>query len=422
MNDRSKMIRTAAALPVGDADRRRILADLTLRSRTIRLAASLPVGSSARAELLRTVTAADEGDSDPVKDLEKSLGDSGVYAEDFGDLVTFVVGLPFDMSSQPDKVLPTNFKMWWGGSLPLPWRDIATKDLTKFIRATHDLIPLVIAAATSTPKKGKTAGFRRRAFGIVVIAAAVAAANHRQDEDAARESAKKRRDEKAKQDSAYKPPANFEPSASFFSYKEGKDITVKGKDLTGKLAEVAYGEYTWAAEKAGIKALDRDTWDESRKVKFTNDPDTKDSEIASMAKSYEVGSLARTVGEALKGGAKESDLKGIVEKKFASEAEDAKNRWNADRASFIKHELKGDDRNRLSEILSEERASTGGLEKFLGSFSADWADGKVKDRASKRQEKEQSDKSRTYADYVKARGKGGGKPMTKEEWENRYGK
>ena len=422
MNDRSKMIRTAAALPVGDAERRRILSDLTLRSRTIRLAASMPASSVARAELLRVVVAADKGDSDPVKDLEKSLGDNGVTAEDFGDLVTFVVGLPFNMDNQPDKVLPTNFKAWWGGSLPLPWRDIDTKDLTRFIRATHDLIPMVVAAATSTPKKGKSAGFRRQASGLVVIAAAVAAANHRQNEDAAREAAKKRREEKAKQDSEYKPPANFEPSTSFFSYKEGKTVTVKGKNLSDKVADVEYGDYTWAAEKAGVEALDRDTWNEARKVKFTNDHDTKDAEIAAMTKAYQVGSLALTVGEALKGGAKDSDLKDIVKKKFAAEADSAKGRWNADRASFIKHELKEDDRNRLGELLHEERAAAGGLEKFLGSFSADWADGKVMERATKRQEKEKSEKSRTYEDYLKTRNKNSGKPMTKEEWENRYGK
>lgn len=473
MSDRSRLIRTAAALPVGDVERRRILADLALRSEAIRLAASLPPRSFARNELVRTIAAADKGDKgDKVKALEKSFIENGVEAGDFGDLVSFVARQTYAFEGQPDKVLKDNFKLWWGGSLPLPWRRIEGKALVKLLRDTYEVIPLALSAVKDdepkgektkgekakktkkddAPKKGdgsaKKAGLQRTAAaGFIIGLAAAAAISNKQSNASAAAAQRSRQQAKAEVDSSYAPNDSY-GGGTVYSFKDNDYVKATGRGYEEKLSDVEYEDYKWAAEKIDMDVLDRETWGRARQEVFSGEDEDLAADKASVREAAALRSVAVIVGRALQKAPRmdKAALRRLVETDLPKAQKDAEERLTYHRQYMSKSSNRPslEERKRLQAEVRETRGNTRVGEDFLKSC---WEDHKkaaernkalnsehgVKEAPKKQDEKKpESDRDkqrkqwqgRSYDQYLEDReGKEQyGPPMSKEDWEARYGR
>ena len=462
MRDRSRLIRTAAALPVGDVERRRILADLALRSEAIRLAASLPPRSFARNELVRTIAAADKGDK--VKALEKSFIENGVGAGDFGDLVSFVARQAYAFESQPDKVLKDNFKQWWGGSLPLPWRRIEGKTIVKLLRDTYGVIPLALAVVKDdepkggktkkddAPKKGegstKKAGFQRTAAaGFLIGLAAAAAISHKQSDAAAASAQQSRQQAKAKEDSGYS-PGGSDVGGSVFSYKDNTYVKATGQGYKEKLADAEYEDYKWAAEKIDMDVLDRETWGRARQEVFSGEDEDWTADKESVREAAALRSVAFIVGRALQKSPRmdKAALRKLVGTELPKAQKNAEDQLTDHRQYMSKSSNRPslEERKRLQAEVRKTRGNTRVGEDFLKSC---WEDHKkaaernkalnseheVKEAPKKEDEKKpDSDRDkqrkewqgRSYDQYLEDREgrEQYGPPMSKEDWEARYGR
>lgn len=462
MRDRSRLIRTAAALPVGDVERRRILADLALRSEAIRLAASLPPRSFARNELVRTIAAADKGDK--VKALEKSFIENGVEAGDFGDLVSFVARQTYAFEGQPDKVLKDNFKQWWGGSLPLPWRRIEGKTLAKLLRDTYEVIPLALATVKDDEPKGektkggeakkgggstKKAGFQRTAAaGFIVAIAAAATISNNQSSAAAASAQRSRQQAKAKGDSSYSYDDSADVGGSVYSNKDQKYVKATGRGYEEKLSDVEYEDYLWAAEKIDMDVLSRKSWNKSRKGLFSGEDADLEADKTSVREAAVLRSVANIVGGLLEKTPKigMSALRKEVARVIPKLQSDAEFQLTSHRQYMSKSSNRPslEERKRLQAEIREARGNTRVGEDFLKSC---WEDHKkaternkalnsehgVKEAPKKQDEKKpESDRDkqrkqwqgRSYDQYLEDREgrEQYGPPMSKEDWEARYGR
>jgi hypothetical protein len=464
MRDRSLLIRTAAALPVGNAERRRILADIALRSEAIRLAASLPPRSFARNELVRTIAAADKGDK--VKALEKSFIENGVEAGDFGDLVSFIALQPYTFEGQPDKVLKDNFKQWWGGSLPLPWRRIEGKVIVKLLRDTYEVIPLALAAVnepkkggkskkTKTddePKKGegstKKAGFHRTAAaGFIVAIAAAAAISNQQSSAASAAAQQSRQQAKSKGDSSYS-PGDSDAGGSVYSHKEQKYVKATGQGYAEKLTDVEYEDYKWAAEKIDMDVVDREAWGRARKGAFSGEDEDLAADKASVREAAVLRSVANLVGKALQKTPQmdKAALRKLVGTEIPKVQQNAEGQLTDHRQYMSKSSNRPsfEERKRLQAVVRETRGNTRVGEDFLKSVWEDHKKAAERNKAlneehgvkeapkkedgkkpeSDREKQQQTWKNRSYDQYLEDReGKEQyGPPMSKEDWEARYGR
>lgn len=442
MSDRSKMIRTAAALPVGDAERRRILSDLTLRSRAIRLASSMPAGSSARAELLRVIEAADKADKAPVSKLESLAKDNGLKSDDLLDLTSFLLGSP-TLTGQPMKVLVGNFKSWWGGSFPLPWRDMSKKDLEDTVDSAIKVIPYAIGMATAIKEDGgnsdggksdegksdKKASMIRSASGMVVMMAATVAAAHRAQEDEKRkkEHQERRRKEKADQDAKYKPSPG--PSRNMvWSAKEQTPVDMTGKNYQ-EVQDFQYDEYKWACDQLDEEPVSKADWGKVQTfspVEYQRRTNhgyyiREEADMKTMEDFYRNRELSNIVGREIKEGKTGDDLKDSVKQSMNTIMKREREDYRHMRDHVVKEQIDKHMRDTFQKIIKEEKATAGVFEKLLGAIAPGWAAGKAEGRAKARFEKEKAEGKRTYEEYLENR-RSDAPPMAKEEWEARFGK
>lgn len=423
MGDRSRMIRTAYALPVGDRDRRRILSELVLRDAAIRLAASLPVGSQARSEVVRTIVAADEDAADAGAKLEKLTKKNDLSPDDILDLTAYIVDSPVS-AGQPSDVLVDNFKSWWGGSFPLPWRDMSKGDVGKVVEAAIEVIPVAIAAiseASKASKGGKKASTSRSASFIAVMAVATTIAHEAKKQEEAEAYRKRRQREKEQQDGKYKPSSKPQP-VSVYSAKEDKHVTFEGKDAQEKARDLEYAEYKWASDLVGREPVSRKEWGqammrpglESLSRNFRDEA----GDIDRLKAHNNVAYLASTVGDAYRDGKRGDDLRKQVERRL-NDKTDSDREWHRTmRKGIADREAARHLHDELQRFKREEESSAGFFEKAIGFFAPDWAEGKAGERAKARQEAQKG--RRTYDDYLKS--KKHGDPISREEWEARFGR
>jgi len=433
MSDRSRMIRTASSLPVGDTDRRRILSDIVLRGHAIRLAASLPKGSHARDEVLRAIVAADETTESEAK-FEKLAKGNKLTSEDILDLTTYLINSPVS-ASQPAEVLVANFKSWWGGSFPTPWRDISKGDFNKLIESAVEVLPIAIATATRAAEEGtkskgdkgkaKKASMTRSANLVAVVAVAATIAHKAREEKEQAEYKKKRQQEKEEQDNKYKPSSKPQPIKAY-SVKSGEMVDFSGPDGYEKARDFEYEEYKWASDLVGREPVGKDAW-RAAQAKPSLDWREMSSDFGDEAGDKEkleahnnIAQLASAVGAAYRDGKRGDDLKKAAEKTISNKNERDQEWHKSTRKSIVKRKIDEHLSNELHQFIAEEKASAGFFEKMVGLVAPSWAEGKAVGRAQERQKGQEG--KRTYEDYVEKKKQDGGKPITKEEWEARFGK
>jgi len=430
MIDRSRMIRTASSLPVGDANRRDILSDIVLRGHAIRLAASLPKGSHARGEILRAIVAADETTESETK-FEKLAKDNGLTSEDILDLTTYLVHSPVS-TSQPASVLTGNFRSWWGGSFPVPWRDMDKGDLDKIVEAAVEVLPIAIATAARATAEGKggkgkskKASMARAANLVAVVAVAATIAHKAQEEKEQADYKRKRQREKEEQDSKYKPSSKPQPVKAY-SAKKGETVDFDGPDAHSRARDFEYEEYKWATDLMGREPVAKDAW-RSAQMKPSlewRDMSSDFGDAAGDKKKLEahnnVALLTSAVGHAYRSGKRGDELKKDVESAI-SDKTDRDLEWHKKtRRSIVNRKIDEHLGEELHRFVAEEKASAGFFEKMVGMIAPSWAEGKAVGRAQERQKGQEG--KRTYEGYLEKKRDSGGKPITKEEWEARFGK
>jgi hypothetical protein len=387
----------------------------------IRLASSLPVGSPERVEILRVVVAAKaEGE-----DVEALLKKHGLNSQDLLDVMTFVLGSA--SLNQPPEVVTANFKSWWGGAFPSQWKALTKAEMAKVIQKVVDSVPSAIALSArlqgkgGEPPKGKKAATRKTASAVMLIAAAVTVAHKNQkDEEDHRQ---KRMKQEAKKDKDYKPDYSEKRPVTFFSQKENKTVEFTGDENARWrfTRNQEYDDYVWASEKAGMEPIEKDDWSAANnppKIWWGETP--KDTVVKQQEAYASTALLARIVRDAINKNGEDADIKKIVRGEIKKRADNSAEQWQESRDRVVNTEIKSYMQNRFADILSSEKDSAGMFEKMVGLVAPKWAEAKAEGRAKERAEAEKG--THTYEQYVEKKRGQGGQPITKEEWESRYGK
>lgn len=395
-----------------------------LRQNTIRLAAMQPPTSRLRGVLLSALRYAAD---DAVSELESLFKEHKLEPKDMLSLMLFTMKNP--MSGQPINNLKQALTNWWDGKLP-PQLDLSSTEIGKLVQSLQHALPEIAAQSASIGKKdegdGKKASMSKRAnFVPLAVAAHVVAKRAQGDQDAyenERQKGIKERDGSSK----YTPPAKpFKQK--WYSQAQGKDVEFEAKDCydnTRQLVDMAYDDYSWASKKLGKEPLERKAWSEvaeNAKVWWGDVP--ADKAVKYIHDNIDA-TVASTVRQAITEHGEDADIKGIVEKQVAGQKEESATRYKSVRKEYLNKGLDRKDAERLNTLVKEESDSAGFLEKVVGIVAPDWAKGKAVDRAKGRAEKEKTEDSspRTYDDYVKERKNRPGSPLSKEEWEARFGK
>ena len=348
------------------------------------------------------------------KRLERILRDAEAETQDLVDLVVFVRSTPFNLESQPVEAVVKSFKSWWGGALPNPWRDMEDEDLAKAVWSASAATPMLDKAVASLGKS-KTAN----AFMVTMVAVTVAARKEEERKEAERYRKEMMR-RKGEEDETYrKRTKGYDgvPKSTLWSSRDGKmhEIPTDDPKYTEKVEDVEFDNHVWACERLDVEPLSRDKW-KSERGKDTPDG-WKASHLYSRATIglESIPEKKKAVKEIL------DDYDGFKKRRLEDARMQNLYRINAG--------IEVDEKQRLVELIREEKGEDSLLDSILADFAPKWSAARMKTREDKatarakerqKAERAESESARTYKDYVESKKKQGRRPMPEADWEARY--
>lgn len=295
------------------------------------------------------------------------------------DLALFAAtGIPAE-SAKPSEVA-TQFKDWWGGTVPAYWSKVTPPDLKKLTSGAQDLdfhIALHDGDAHAVSGNTKSAS--------LMFAAICATALSRQQGRGHDSGSNLRdffaaRDERAsKEDAAW---TDSDPGTiSIYSCTEG---STKHLNTEGEVEDSMYADHVWASEQRGVKPLARKAWS-SLKGTAKTAARKYDTETYTAVLIHKVTNNKEPLGQYVHDHVDEK-LKAYTKNLKESDA--------------LKHiETQQSALRDVNRRKSSDPASKGLAES-----------------------KAEGEGNRSYQDYLAEKKSKGGKPMEKETWEARFKK
>ena len=410
--------------------------------------------------------------------LAKIGKENKLSPKDIGDLVAFLKMNPVSFSSQPQQAVVPTFKGWWGGVLPLPWRKMDDSDIAKAVWSVTALSPIFMGLVQDMKEKDgdgdgdgekgkKTAreyderavttlsamygtGYTAQAIMLAETVDAIGSFFKRPSKEEIEKKNKerlqefrKRRKEKAKEDPEYTTPEGYkknpktgawETKVSLWSFKDDKlvDFTLTvhqpehdhlGKAWSHSIKDLEYGNYEWACKEFDITPASKEEWQNPTRTDFREDalyhsmvPDLANwtiKNVLSMAvKATEGDEKAR---ESIR-----AEVKKIVDDYPAHKKVLEKDYLRAKRKNYLKEVIGDEETARIRQLIKEDKTPATLWEKVFGDQG--FGDKLMRAEKKVKEEKAVDESTRTYRDYVEAKKQRGGKPLSEEDWEIRYGK